>query len=225
MVVELLKNHLFKMAKVYTFGDSFTEGAGCKPDDEYYKKYNKNNELIWPEIVSKHYNAELINTGLGGCSNEIILDKILENWNRIKKEDIVVIGKTFSHRFDIPAFPFKNKLVTVWGPSWFDFPDVKDYPSLDSLKNYLAFYRVDNSLYDNRHCNYFNFLKIQLEVTKNVKVVFWQTDRNIKNVETITTATNGTIIDGHFSYKGHQDFAQWVISKLESTKLKKVNLI
>lgn len=209
------------MSKLYTFGDSFTEGLGCRPGDEYYEKYNKTNQLTWPELVSNEYNIELINIGKGGCSNEMIIDSILNEWDNITTEDIVVIGKTYSHRFDIPVHPNKNKLITVWGPSWFEFPLIQSWPGLDILKKYLLLFRTDTSVFDVRHYNYLNFIKNQLEITKGAKVILWETDKNIKNLETITMATNGSIIDGHFSYQAHIDFSKWIISKIESTKMTK----
>lgn len=213
------------MSKLYTFGDSFTEGLGCRPGDEYYELYHTIDNKTWPEIVSNAYNLELINLGHGGCSNEMIIDSILNEWDNINKDDIVIISKTYSHRFDIPAFPSKNKLITVWGPSWFDFPLIKNWPGLDILKNYLTLFRFDTSLYDTRHYNYLNFIKTQLEITKGANVVFWETDKNIKNLETITTATNGKIVDGHFSYQAHYDFSKWIINKIESIKHTKVDWI
>jgi hypothetical protein len=213
------------MSKIYTFGDSFTAGVGCRPGDEYYEKYNKNGELTWPEIVSNHYNLELINKGIGGCSNEIIIDNIIFEWNHIKSGDTVIIGKTYSHRFDIPNQPIKDKLITVWGPSWFDYLPIQNWVGLDILKKYLILFRTELSLYDTRHYNYLNFLKTQLEITKDVKVILWETDRNIKNIETITSATNSKIIDGHFSYQGHGDFSKWVINKIDSLKTLKKSWI
>jgi hypothetical protein len=65
------------------------------------------------------------------------------------------------------------------------------------------------------------FIKNQLQINKGVKVILWETDKNIKNLETITIATNGSIIDGHFSYQAHMDFSKWIIGKIESAKTTK----
>lgn len=216
------------MATLYTFGDSFTAGVGCKPGDEYYEKYNKNNELIWPELVAKHYNIELINAGVGGCSNEIIIDNIIRYWNRIKPQDIVIISKTFSHRFDIPSHRNKKEFTSVWGPSWFNNKIFSDWPDLNILKSYLLLFRVDVNLYDIRHSNYLNFFRNQLQDIKDVTTLYWDVEKNIGNFERITEVTNGEIIDGHFSYQGHSDFANWVINKIEvakKTKYTKTNWI
>jgi hypothetical protein len=213
------------MSKLYTFGDSFTEGVGCKPSDEYYKKYNNKDNLIWPEIVANHYNMELINRGIGGCSNEIIIDNILAEWNSIKSEDIVIIGKTYGNRFDIPHQKSKGKFMSVWGPSWFDNPKIQDWVGTDILKKYLILFRGDFNLYDTRHYRYLIFIKQQLEATKDVKTIFWDVTSNISNIETITSATNSKIIDGHFSYQGHSDFSKWIINKINSQKTTKIGWI
>lgn len=206
------------MPTLYTFGDSYTEGHGCKPGDEYYENYNKNNELIWPELVANHYNIELVNKGHRGCSNEIIMDNIINQWDNIKSGDIIIIGKTYSHRFDIPNYPYKDKLVTVFGISWFNYTSMKNLIDLEVLKKYLVLFKSDSDLYDIRHYQYLNFLKTQLEITKDVKVVLWDNTKNIHNIDRITFATKGKIVDGHFSYQGHMDFSKWIINKIDSIK-------
>lgn len=213
------------MPKLYTFGDSFTAGDGCRPNEEYYENYKKSNQLIWPELVANHYNIELVNKGHSGCSNEIIIDSLISEWDNIKSEDIVIIGKTFSHRFDIEHQSVKDKLISIWGPSWFNWLPVQHLKGLDILKNYLLLFRTDTNVFYNRHYNYFNFFKNQLENTKSVNVIFWDVEKNTYKFETIFSSTNGKLIDYHFSFQGHYDFSKWIINKIESNKKTKTNWI
>lgn len=213
------------MAKLYTFGDSFTAGDGCRPGNEYYENYKKSNELIWPALVANHYNIELVNKGHSGCSNEIIIDNLISEWDNINPEDIVIIGKTFSHRFDIEHQLIKNKLISIWGPGWFNWEPVQDWNGLDILKNYLLLFRTDTSVFYNRHCNYLDFLKNQLQNTKGVNTILWDVEKNTYNFETIAAATKRKIIDHHFSFQGHYDFSKWVINKIEPNKKRKTNWI
>lgn len=209
------------MSKLYTFGDSFTASDGCRPGESYYENYKKNNELTWPELIANHYNIELVNKGVSGCSNESIIDNIISEWNLLQAEDIVIISKTFSHRFDVPSHPNKNKLISVWGPSWFENSIFSNWPNVDILKSYLLLFRIDNNLYDDRYYNHLNFFKTILKTSKNINCVLWEVDKITTNFEKITQATNGKIVDGHFSYRGHKDFSEWIISKIESTKTTK----
>lgn len=103
------------MGKLWTFGDSFTAGFGCKIDPStgkntrYYKlfsNYYDNNKPIWPEILANSLNMELNNEAQSGYTNEKILDRIMINYNNIQPEDFVIIQSSTSARFD---FPFIKK--------------------------------------------------------------------------------------------------------------------
>ena len=64
---------------LWTFGDSFTQGFSCVPVIDYptipeYYQYKKIGEDIWPNLLSKYLGIKLINKGLGGISNDSILE-------------------------------------------------------------------------------------------------------------------------------------------------------
>ena len=90
------------MNNLWAFGDSFTAGWGCTPEFEYYKKYYKDGDKLWVEMLSDEMGLTLSNIGKDAASNDYIIDSIILNWKKIKQNDFVIIGKTFSHRFDIP---------------------------------------------------------------------------------------------------------------------------
>lgn len=105
------------MSKLWTFGDSFTAGFGCKIDPStsketrYYKtfsSYHDNTKPIWPEIVADSLKIELINKAHSGYTNEKILDRLLMNFNDISSEDIVIIQASASGRFDFPFIKKKS---------------------------------------------------------------------------------------------------------------------
>jgi hypothetical protein len=105
------------MINLWTFGDSFTAGHGCllygpNKNDSYYEKfkdYIDPNREIWPTIVAKKYDFNLINKGSNGATNDLIIDLILKNLLNFKKGDIVVIQSSTSMRFDLP-FIQRNSL-------------------------------------------------------------------------------------------------------------------
>ena len=58
------------MATLWTFGDSFTAGNGCRIDSlladgglKYYNEYKKEDDDIWPNILGKKINYKTINLG------------------------------------------------------------------------------------------------------------------------------------------------------------------
>lgn len=105
------------MSKLWTFGDSFTAGHGCLlmgehfKGDPYYERYREYvdvNKHIWPSIVAKHLNLDLINEGINGITNDSIFDLVLKNILNFKKNDIVIIQISTSVRFDMPFVRTKS---------------------------------------------------------------------------------------------------------------------
>jgi len=122
------------MSRLWTFGDSFTAGHGCKmfpytkPKTTYYKTYKDyidENKKIWPEIVSLFLGFELINQGRNGVTNEKILDHILANYQKIERGDCVIIQTSNSSRYDFPFL--KNK--TLFGATTSDTEDLYEIKS------------------------------------------------------------------------------------------------
>ena len=189
------------MNTLWTFGDSFTEGHGCRMEDEYYKNYWKSEDKIWPVYLSELLDANLINCGVGGISNDMILDSMIDNWSEIKENDYVFIGVTYPHRFDVPI---NNKLHSIVH----DFKDANlKKEEIETIINFQHYFS-DNILYKNRQYKRLNWVK-ELLISKGCKLVaLWDVQIDIKNLETITGATNGKISNGHLSYSGHKLLAQ-----------------
>jgi len=218
------------MNTLWTFGDSFTFGHGCRKDchnNSYYNEYKKNGDDIWPNHLSKFLNFEVKNFGKNGASNDYIFDTVIKNYEYVKQNDIVVIGKTIYGRMEIPNN--KNEWVSVFsnieGKSkwWYEVP-MNDF-SREEIESIIDFQYLfsTNELYKIRHDNRFNFLKNILLNDKKIELCYlWQIeDRNLmNNFETIYDATKGKFKDFHFSFKGHHDFATYLFSQIRKpTKL------
>jgi hypothetical protein len=191
------------MNTLWTFGDSFTEGDGCRNNDNYNINYFKEGDKIWQVWLSELLNSNLKNCGVGGYSNDMILDSIINNWKDIKKGDIVFIGFTYSHRFDVPI---DNKFQSIVH----DFSEKNNNLTSDEFETLVNFqyYFADNILYKNRQIKRFEWIKNLLEKKSCKLVVLWDVQYDIKNIETINGATKGKIIDGHLSYNGHKLLAE-----------------
>lgn len=103
--------------KLWAFGDSFTEGHGCvnkSPTTLEYRNFlNKkdgDNILIYSELVANEFGLELVNTAMGGNSNETILDMMYKNIANISKDDYVILGISFFNRYD---FVINKKINTI----------------------------------------------------------------------------------------------------------------
>ena len=115
------------MNTLWTFGDSFTAGHGCKPFgpienvgtdngnhyEKRYKTYIDLNKKIWPEIVSENFGMQLNNLGINGLTNELILDNLLKHVTLFDKTDLVIIQTSTVGRYPFPFLKEKSLLGGV----------------------------------------------------------------------------------------------------------------
>lgn len=108
------------MSKLWTFGDSFTAGHGCRnfgyASGEYintYKNYIDESKPIWSDIVANHFKYESINKGLNGATNDDILDFVFNEMYQFSKEDIVIIQISTAGRYTFPFSKKKNILGSI----------------------------------------------------------------------------------------------------------------
>jgi len=203
------------MNKLWTFGDSFTYNTNCNPGDEYYEKYKKENDKTWTELVAEYYNLELKNFGVYGCSNDIIIDILIDQFGNIQKNDLVVIEFTFSWRFDVPN---NNSFVSVSNhfikKTSNDIISFYTQEQLESIINF-QYHFAQSDLYKQRQLKRFNFI-VNLLKERGIKVCFWKLLEETENkFNRIQKQTKNKIRDGHFSYDGHKEFFTYIKSKLE----------
>jgi hypothetical protein len=110
------------MNKLWTFGDSFTAGHGCKYEltgtfskenvNAYYAKTYKSyidiNKKIWPEIVSDRFDLQLINKSKNGMTTESISDSCLKFITKINEDDVVILQTSTIGRYDFPFLKEKT---------------------------------------------------------------------------------------------------------------------
>jgi len=149
---------------LYTFGCSLT--------DEFEKDYKKfrDNDLpnIWPKILSKLLNEELINLGKSASSNYSIFRKFISVSEKINKNDILIFGWT-----SILRYPFIN-----------NFNDVVDiipnnennYPSLKTHEEILL--NRDNIFWVHEILDYIKLINLFCDKVE-CKVYHWTSDDEI----------------------------------------------
>jgi hypothetical protein len=107
--------------KLFTFGDSWTEGVGGNIKEEYTTDIPEERTAIrqkfcWPGYLSKLLQCEIINNGVGAFSNNAIFNAVsyqLKN-EIITKDDFVVIMWSSSLRDPLPFFPNLDDFF-IWG--------------------------------------------------------------------------------------------------------------
>jgi hypothetical protein len=200
------------MHKLYIFGDSFSAGNGVLPYEEYRVKYQKNSDdLMWAELLANELNMELVNLAMGSYSNEKIIDNIISNYNNISKNDIVIIGKTFYHRFDIPNFE-NNKLISLAPSPENLLGENYNKFEIESI-SYLASL-MDSKLFKQRQDMRFEFFN-KLLIKKGIhRCIIWDVQSDWNKYETIAIATNNEIYDHHWSYEGHRNFKNNLLNSI-----------
>lgn len=219
------------MNNLFTYGCSFTLGNGCLPYDPYYKKYKKSeDDLIWPEIIAKELGLTLFNHGMGAFSNDKILDSMMESFDEVQEGDIVIIQKTFTHRFDITYRreknePYARRGLTVTSHCE-ELLKQQGYDSNEISSIMETVWLMDGDFNDMRVDNRFNFMK-RLFLSKKVhKCIVWNVlnYHDKRNYERIQEATNEEIVDAHWSYKGHRTFANIMLNKIKEEPLEIVTV-
>ena len=215
------------MATLWTFGDSFTAGDGCVKniairdgDFKYYNEYKKSDsDDIWPNLLGNTIGFNVKNLGKSGASNDYILDSIIDYFNLIGSDDVVIIEKTFYQRFDVPRLN-SNQFHTQYAEElYFLSIDLennkynKDKLEIETILNYGILFS-DNSLFKERQDKRFGFIESILKEKAN-KILIWDIDSDIrKSIETIGRHTRGKIKDYHFSFNGHKAFSEFFYKKL-----------
>ena len=198
------------MSKLWTFGDSFTAGNGQLPGEAYLNYKKSDEDVIWPLIISRKLGMELVNKGMGLFSNDKIIDTIITNYNFIEEGDLVIIGKTFPFRVDIPN-KTDDELLTV-APSHIDSMQNRYSKSEIEYINKILFLFDSEAIAQRQDLRY-NFLK-QL-ITKRATCIIWSSKLFFK-FESIRQATDHYLDDSHWSYKGHKDFANFMYNEVIS---------
>ena len=205
------------MSTLWTFGDSFTFGHGCRPDGplpEYCSQYKTEVDDVWPNHLSKMLDVEVKNFGKCGASNDFIIDCIIDQWDGIKENDFVIIGVTYHSRFDVPLKNRKALSSIYWGFEDLDLFEGEEKEQMETLVNFQYFF-ANHELYKKRHLKRYNFLNKLLN-EKKITTFIWDVEyyQHTTRFEKIADATNGKIEDYHFSFKGHLDFANVVYKKV-----------
>jgi hypothetical protein len=224
---------------LWTFGDSMTFGHGCNIDCESntkinYLPYKKEGDDIWPNHLSKLLNYSVVNLGKNGASNDYILDCIIDNFDNIEPNDVVVINMTLHGRIEVPFKDGTYDILCGYEKNKIFVDNIEshiynvknktnenDDEKIEALINF-QYHFSNHQFYKDRHTKRFNFIKNRLLKEKNVRFVFlWSLEEDLgiyASFQTISDATNGVVNDTHFSFNGHFNFAHFLYKTISSNR-------
>lgn len=107
--------------KLFTFGDSWTEGVGGNVKEELTTNIPEERTIIrqkycWPKYLSDILNFDFINNGVGGFSNNAIFNTVYHQIKNdvITKNDFVIVMWSSSLRDPLPFFHHDDDFF-IWG--------------------------------------------------------------------------------------------------------------
>ena len=192
------------------FGDSFTNGDGCKPEDSYYKKYP--NGKLWTTRVSNHFEMNEKNISRGGCSNQYILNNIILNLPNIDEKDIVILSDTIPTR-TLWYDDTNEQRHSIIEESESVFHNNQDKVILNYITEQLLPHEKE---WENFYLKQYESLLNELQL-RNVKVLFWSYKLWYppnNTFQTIWDDTEGDIDNGHWSWLGHKQMSEYIIGKM-----------
>jgi hypothetical protein len=107
---------MLNKVKLHVFGDSFTQTfkshkTGGSAWGNKYMDYIGEVPENYTELIANHFDYDLHNYAVGGCSNYTIFDKFFEHRKNISQGDIVIFGWTAINRFRIANH--QNRYVDI----------------------------------------------------------------------------------------------------------------
>jgi hypothetical protein len=209
------------MSKLWTFGDSFTESYN--PKYEWSRKYIEwkgYTPKVYGEVISERLGYELINKGLGGSSNQTILETICNSVDDIKSDDIVIIGW---------SSPIRFRLVDEWGEWQHMIPhSLFNFEKMGGVGVESVLEILENRYHIKYSKEVESWIKLINKSLSDCKVIHWKYHRDGLNVNLITDKENvnketgGLVNDGHFSENGQIEIANSLIEILNSSGKRKL---
>lgn len=215
------------MSRIWVFGDSFSESFGVGMHEQHnwrqrYVDWKGYAPKVFGEIISEQMGLPLTNSALGGVDNNHVFHTFCNIYDRIHKNDIVIIGWTNQERFRLAS---KNN---NWG---YFLPNYrKSGLNLSKVLESFEFITEEtidsillnrsSDIYTNELTNIIRFINRILE--KNI-VVHWGWDPRIEKTgafysgshNTIAMETNNVVDDPHWSEIGHVSFAELLFKKIK----------
>jgi hypothetical protein len=199
--------------KLFTFGDSWTEGVGGNIDEEHTTDIPKEKTIIrqkycWPKHLSDLLKCEFVNLGIGAFSNNAIFNLIHHQLKNeiITQDDFVVIMWSSSLRDQLPFFPNEDSLH-IWGERYKSKQHLIKYIFDGITGNNINYNRIEkdfrdyyinnlfnNSYYDIVNQNYILHLQFMFK-QMGIQYLFCDAFDNMISKEIIGEIDNSNLID------------------------------
>ena len=206
---------------IHVFGDSYSEDyRNTYKDIQYpsyiwkYMDYMGREVKLYIDLLSEHLNQPVSNYSIGGICNEHIFMLFMENYSKIKPDDIVIFGWTELTRMLVPFEIDKDKYI--WKSSIFP----NNFLSQKTNDEIAVMLNVE--IYREKQMETIKF--IEKILPNNITINWtWSTIPHEHSL-TITKETNGLLNDFHYGEEGHRFLFNKIKEQLGVTKRVRINL-
>ena len=204
---------------IHVFGDSFSEDYKLtrKDDISYiwrYVDYLGRDIKLYCDLLSEHLNQPITNYSIGGICNEHIFILFMENFSKIKPNDIVIFGWTEAFIFLTPCEIGPDKYI--WRSNI--FPNI--FLSKHTIDEMLVM--LDHKLYREKQMGIIKFIEEILPINTTINWTWCTVPRQFTS--TIKKETNGFLDDFHYGEEGHKHLFNKIKKQLEVTNRVRIDL-
>lgn len=210
------------MATLWTFGDSmtagYTEGSGWADDYIQWKGYKPK---IYPELIAEKLNCDLVNLAKGGYDNYSIFETLCANVDKIGSDDILIFGWSSLSRIRLATkYDTWQSFVPNYNNNMLEMENI-------SLKTLDELYVNRISVLYKNELN--NWIKLINHLFKNIVIHWTYFVENadcilLDKFQRISVETNKKVNDQHYSEKGQNDLAIFLLNEI-AKKTKKTTII
>tara|TARA_Y100000289_G_C3910193_1_gene144190 strand:+ start:314 stop:958 length:645 start_codon:yes stop_codon:yes gene_type:complete len=203
---------------IWFFGDCYTSGAGLHRNEDYYQ-YKEQGDDLWTKIVADKLEMNHQKPEIGLTAYPWIINEFIKSLHKMKKGDIVIFGDTMPDG----VLTYNKDRDKIYS---FNCHDILDYESCWSWRTeeekettlpYIEYHKLP---YREQWTNFYTdqVMNISKEIlNRGIKTFYWF--RSIwDNFETIDQATNGKIKDGHWSWKGQKQMADYILKMIKDNR-------
>jgi hypothetical protein len=201
------------MKTLWTFGDSFTERYTDKYNwSQDYIKWKGYTPKVYGDIISDKLNIDLKNMAKVGSDNYTILERVCENVDKIKDDDLIIIGWSAPTRF---------RLVNQNETKWISIRE-SNKNEIDLFGKMISESTLQEILINRTALLYTNevnnWIKLLNQTFKYNKIIQWSPFiKNFNGIylnefNRIKNETNDELKDHHPSEMGHIELANRFVS-------------
>jgi hypothetical protein len=199
------------MKKLYVFGDSFTD-ANIISNNKSYIQWKGYTPKTFHQIISEKLNLEVVNFARDyGIDNYTIFNQICDNINYMDN-CVVIINWSEIIRFRM-VDTSTQKWRSVLGKT--STRSMRGLSFVNGISNETILDTIQNRNHKLWITEINSWINIINKALKDSIVVHWGWSGHTHR-ETITQETNGEVDDFHYSEKGHQQLADWIMVQIEN---------